>query len=45
MMIKVAVILALLGLSLSTNFFNLAKMPTANGARCMDGTQYGIYWA
>ena len=29
--------------TLCTSFFNLVKMPTTNGARCMDGSEFGIY--
>ena len=29
--------------TLSASFYNLAKIPLSTGARCLDGTQYGIY--
>ena len=38
-MIKVTLLLALFVVfGLSTSFFNLVKMPTSNGAKCLDGS-------
>jgi len=42
-MVKVTILVVLLTTSLCISFFNLAKMPTDNGARCLDGSPYGIY--
>lgn len=43
-MVKIPILIAfLLTATFCTSFFNLAKMPTNNGARCMDGSQFGIY--
>ena len=43
-MIKVTLLLALFVVfGLSTSFFNIVKLPTSNGAKCLDGSQYGIY--
>ena len=43
-MLKLTILMALFAtITLQVNFFNLVKMPTQNGAMCMDGSPFGIY--